>query len=56
MHKEILATLENYNGLPEDMVKRLESMPFANDHVFEVKKIELANKALEIKRRREEIW
>ncbi len=43
MHKEILATLENYNGLPEDMVKRLESMPFANDHVFEVKKIELAN-------------
>lgn len=48
MHKEILATLENYDGLPADMVKRLEGMPFTHDHIFEVKKIELANNTYKV--------
>ena len=48
MHKEILATLENYDGLPADMVKKLEGMPFTHDHVFEVKKIELANNTYKV--------
>ncbi len=43
MHKIILATLENYEGLPADVVEKLQNSSFANDQIFDVKKIELAN-------------
>ena len=49
MHKTILATLENYNGLSADMVKRLEGMAFTPDHVFEVKNIEIANDTYKVR-------
>ena len=48
MDKIILATLENYDGLPADMVERLRGMAYTSDHVFEVKKIELANNTYKV--------
>lgn len=43
MHKTILATLESFEGLPADVVEKLKQQAYANDQIFEVKKIELAN-------------
>ena len=48
MSKQILATLESYNGLPADMVERLRGLPISADHVFEVKKIEIANNTYKV--------
>ena len=48
MHKLILATLENYDGLPADMVERLKGLAYTSDHIFEVKKIEIANETYKV--------